>query len=529
MSLKRLMATSVAVTACAWLLTSCGGGGGGGYGGGGSTGPTAPPDPGWTSGSFSPPANFAAYCAVPRTGVDPATSMAYPDKLGSIDWENNWIRAWTNAYYLWYSEVVDANPADSATTAAYFDLMKTTATTPSGTPKDKFHFTYQTSTWEQLSQSDVSIGYGVAWALIAVTPPRKLLVAYVDASTPASTAMLERGASVLKIDGVDLVNANDQASIDTLNAGISPTATGQSHTFVVEDVPGGAQRTITMVSANINENPVPTYASFPQAGGGVVGYIEFNAHVAPAETDLITAFTHLAAAGVTDLVLDIRYNGGGYLDIASEVAYMVAGPGPTTGATFEKESFNAKYPTTNPITGQALTPTPFWSVAQGFSATAGQALPHLDLPRVFVLTSASTCSASEAIINGLRGVNVTVIQVGSTTCGKPYGFYPQDNCGTTYFSIQFMGVNNADFGGYPDGFTPANSSSTVGFMIPGCGVADDYTHNLGDPAEAQFAAALGYINNAATCPTPSAISPGAPVARLLRPEALMSRILRRPR
>ena len=56
-----------------------------------------------------------------------------------------------------------------------------------------------------------------------------------------------------------------------------------------------------------------------------------------------------------------------------------------------------------------------------------------------------TCSASEAIINGLRGVNVQVIQIGSITCGKPYGFYSQDNCGTTYFSIQFKGVNAAGF------------------------------------------------------------------------------------
>ena len=66
-------------------------------------------------------------------------------------------------------------------------------------------------------------------------------------------------------------------------------------------------------------------------------------------------------------------------------------------------------------------------------------MPALDLERVFVLTTASTCSASEAIINSLRGINVEVIQIGSTTCGKPYGFYPQDNCGTTYFTIQFAG------------------------------------------------------------------------------------------
>ena len=68
-------------------------------------------------------------------------------------------------------------------------------------------------------------------------------------------------------------------------------------------------------------------------------------------------------------------------------------------------------------------------------------MPTLNLTRVYVLTTADTCSASESIINGLKGAGVTVNQIGVTTCGKPYGFYPQDNCGTTYFSIEFRGVN----------------------------------------------------------------------------------------
>ena len=70
----------------------------------------------------------------------------------------------------------------------------------------------------------------------------------------------------------------------------------------------------------------------------------------------------------------------------------------------------------------------------GLRCAERQPLPTLDLSRVYVLTSAGTCSASEAIINGLRGVGVQVIQIGGTTCGKPYGFYPPDNCGTTYFA-----------------------------------------------------------------------------------------------
>jgi hypothetical protein len=135
----------------------------------------------------------------------------------------------------------------------------------------------------------------------------------------------------------------------------------------------------------------------------------------------------------------------------------------------------------------------FWSTAQGLPGGLPQntAFPTLNLGKVFVLTGSGTCSASEAIINGLRGVNVDVIQIGATTCGKPYGFYPQDNCGTTYFSIEFKGVNAKGFGDYPDGFSPANPQSTQA-QLPGCSVADDFTHQLGDPGENRLESALAY-------------------------------------
>jgi hypothetical protein len=106
----------------------------------------------------------------------------------------------------------------------------------------------------------------------------------------------------------------------------------------------------------------------------------------------------------------------------------------------------------------------------------------------------------------LRGVGVQVIQIGSTTCGKPYGFYPADNCGTTYFSVQFRGVNAAGFGDYPDGFAPNNRSSAGGTRVPGCSVADDFSYPLGDPLEGRFAAALNH-RLSASCPAPSGSKP----------------------
>jgi len=104
-------------------------------------------------------------------------------------------------------------------------------------------------------------------------------------------------------------------------------------------------------------------------------------------------------------------------------------------------------------------------------------------------------------MNGLAGIDVDVIQIGDTTCGKPYGFYPEDNCGTTYFSIQFRGVNNKNFGDYADGFVPGGT----GIFPHGCAVADDFTHPLGDPAEARLAAALLYRSTGACPPPPSGL------------------------
>jgi C-terminal processing protease CtpA/Prc len=515
----------------AGLVGACGGGGGGGSPPvaspvGGSTGGGGVANPTWTSGVYSTPGTYAAHCARPRTGTDPATGAAYPDVAGTTTWENHWLRAWSHAYYLWYSEVPDVDPATVATPASYFDLEKTSATTPSGTPKDRFHFTYPTATWQSLAQSGVQIGYGAEWALLAKTPPRKLLVAYTDPGTPAVAAGVLRGAEVLTIDGVDLVNAPDQASVDRLNAGLTPATVGESHTFGIRDPGSSITRTVTLVSQNVTSAPVQNVQTIPTATG-MVGYLTFNDHLASAERPLVDAFQTLANAGVTDLVLDIRYNGGGYLDLAAEVAYMIAGPARTSGQTFELQQFNSQYTGTNPITGQAIAPTPFFSTSQGFSVTSGTALPTLNLSRVYLIVGSGTCSASEAIINGLRGVGVDVELIGGTTCGKPYGFYPADNCGTTYFSIQFRGVNAQGFGDYSDGFQPGNGQNAVAYRLPGCAIADDYGHALGDSAEGRLAGALAY-RASGNCPVPTATAGPAGEDGLLAKPAFLTNRLARP-
>jgi hypothetical protein len=474
--------------------------------------------------------SFVGQCAAPRSGIDPSTGQPFRDVQGSTLTENNWLRSWTNDVYLWYDEVADRDPALS-TTADYFALLKTSATTPSGKPKDKFHFTYATSAWLALSQSGVSAGYGAEWALIARSPPRRIVVAFTEPNSPATAAAvnLARGAEVLMVDGVDAVNDGSQNGVATLNAGLFPAASGETHSFTVRDLGASTPRTFTLQSTNVTLTPVQNVATIATASG-LVGYMLFNDHIATAESALINAVNTLRAANITDLVLDIRYNGGGYLDIADELAFMIAGSGPTAGRTFEQIVFNRKYPSTDPVSGQALAPIPFHTTTRGFSVSSGQPLPALNLPRVFVLTGPGTCSASESIINSLRGVGVQVIQVGSTTCGKPYGFHPQDNCGTTYFSIEFKGVNAMGFGDYTDGFSPSNTAGVAGTLLPGCSIADDFTHALGDPAEGRLAAALDY-RTSSSCPAPSGFAPPSlksSVRSAVVPEAEDSLMIKSP-
>jgi C-terminal processing protease CtpA/Prc len=493
-----LLAVLVSIAAC--------GGSDGGLGSGGGDNNSSD----WQPGVFLDFISFYAQCEAPRGGINPATGNPYPDMQGSTLDENNFLRSYTNDTYLWYDEVTDEDPGLYNDPLAYFDLLKTDALTPSGTPKDQFHFTYDSEEWYQLSQSGVSYGYGITWAFISNTPPRKLLIAYTEPNSPATNipVPLTRGAEILAIDGVDVESGSD---VDALNAGLFPSAIGEQHTFTVLDLGSATPRDVILTSASVTSATVQN-TKVISTPTGEVGYMTFNDHLATAEQALIDAVNQLNAhnngAGIDDLVLDLRYNGGGYLAIASELAYMIAGPGPTAGRIFDELSFNDKHPATNPVTGQALSPTPFYSTALGapFNGTPGQALPTLDLPRVYVLTGGGTCSASEAIMNGLRGVGVEVIQIGSTTCGKPYGFYPTDNCGTTYFTIQFKGANDIGFGDYSDGFSPANSTGP-GEDVPGCSVADDFTAQLGDPAEGRLAVALAYRDGAA-CPAATGVAPG---------------------
>lgn len=495
----------ISSASCAFLA-ACGGGGGS------SVAPTPPPvvvtppaptGPVFTAGTFEPATSFKDRCEIVRGGTR-------PDVAGSTLEEKFWLRSWTDETYLWYNEVPDLDPNSIADRLDYFEELKTVRTTASGAPVDQFHFNIETEEYEARQSGAASAGYGARFRLLQSAPPRDIRVVYTQSNGPAGQAGgFRRGDKLLVVDGVDAVNGGStQADLDVLNEGTFPTVAGVEHNFTVLGT-DGAERDITISSANVVEQPVTTTSVIDVDDDKKVGYIHFTTFSPfSSEEAIVSAMREMETAGVSDLVLDLRYNGGGLLAVAGQVGFMVAGPTVTAGKTFDRLTFNDKNPTTNPVTGRALTPTPFYDRTLGFDPdllAANIPLPELNLNRVFILSTSGTCSASEAVINGLRGIDVEVILIGSQTCGKPYGFYPTENCGETYFTVQFRGANDKGFGDYADGFLPDDGNAGFGEEVPGCTIPDEYQGALGDADEPFLAAALQFAETG-TCPAANTVA-----------------------
>lgn len=450
----------------------------------------------WQAGVYAPSLELYQRCAIPRTGNDPYDGQPYIDVQGTAMDEKLWIRSMSNEFYLWYDLLPDPNPANYGI-LNYFDTMKISS--------DRFHFSMDYEEYFTSFETGVSVDYGVQWAIESSEEP-PFRVADVEVSSGYSD-QIKRGDILLTIDGIDAT------TITNLVANyyrLIPDEAGEMHTITLADRDTGETKMVTLTAAEVTYDPVPRHKVI-DTDSGKVGYIQFNDHNNVAEGKLIDAVTELRDTGITDLVLDLRYNLGGVLSVASQLAYMIAGDNNTDGKIFEALTFSDKYPETNPFTGAPLETIPFIDTSD--LSGSSMALPSLNLSRLYVLTSEDTCSASESIMNGLSGAGVEVIQIGDTTCGKPYGFYPLENCGTLYFTVMFKGRNHMGFGDYDRGFTPERIAQDENGqelvltangedVFNGCAAYDDLTQDLGEVDERLLALALQYRANQ-TCELPA--------------------------
>ncbi len=420
------------------LLSACGGGGSGAA----STGSVATISNAVAEGAAGKPEDLANIC--------------------TPEGEKTWVRAHLDDVYLWYNEIVNVPSVNYATPPAYFDALLVKS-------RDRFSFTSPKTDIDDFFQSGLDVGYGAS----LVNQGGKLRVAYVQPGSPADQQNIGRGAQITGINGSPISGL----SAASQSAALYPSAIGAVNTFDILDVGASVSRTVQMAAVAVAKSPVLQSSVIATADNKRLGYLAFTDHVATAEGPLISAFLRFQQEGINDLVLDVRYNGGGYLYIAEELASMIGGS-KVQGQLFEQLRFNDKHP--------EKTRDPAYRMYFSNLGTQSMNLPQLTLQRVFVLTTGSSCSATESVINSLSPF-LQVITIGGTTCGKPYGFIQQDNCTTAYFAIQFDGVNAAGNGGYVNGFAPT------------CAAADDLEHALGNTSERLLSAAISY-SNTSSCP-----------------------------
>jgi len=381
----------------------------------------------------------------------------------SVDDQRSWLRNYMNDRYFWYPYIGAANPNATDMNGYFQSLLYPTV--------DRYSYTEPTEQFVQFYTEGTFLGYGysVTWSDAAKTI---LKVRMVEPRSPVGLAGLKRGDTVISIDGYTA------AQIVAGTPGRA-TSAGVPRTLVIRNALG-ATRTITVNSAEFAYVSVPASAVFTQSTGTSsvkVGYFAYQQFINSSASELATTFKSFASAGVQELIVDLRYNGGGSVSVARDLASMIGGS-ELAGRVFVHLRYNAKHPESN-------TMYPFASSVSDLPAA-----PLNGLNRVVFIAAEGTASASELVINGLIP-HKSVVQIGATTYGKPYGFLPVDACGLTYNAVNFESVNALGMGRYDNGLAPT------------CEVADDLDHQLGDPAEARLSAALYFIRTG-SCPAPTA-------------------------
>lgn len=283
-----------------------------------------------------------------------------------------------------------------------------------------------------------------AFELLAVSP-----------GSPADAEGLKRGTIVTRVNGTVITDSNYEELVKLLTPAESGetvrlTTASFNDEYKLVETPGE----ITVVSAAFNDNPV-WVTKILTAGNGTdkIGYLCYNTFNLNYDDKLLEAFAEFKSQGVKDLILDLRYNDGGHVISSLLIGTMIAGKA-KQGQVYMKSTFNTERTAKGePSDIYKIGESGYDPVTQGVGDTYA-----LGLGTVYVLCTNKTASASELVVNGLRGLDIDVRLIGQTTNGKNVGMEPvtKDKDGYTYdFSpITFYSENAKGFKDYSEGFTP---------------------------------------------------------------------------
>ncbi len=350
--------------------------------------------------------------------------------------------------YLWYYKLPEVNPSYYSTPNELMEALRYKEL-------DRWSFVMPWHEYQQYFQEGKMIGHGF---MISRDDDYNLRIAFVYPSTDAYSQGVRRGWIITKVNGVIAEPSN---VIDLLGA--SSTNVVNSIDFIDND---NISRTIILQKEELKINPV-LHSEILDAAGKKIGYIVFQDFIEAANAKLDSVFSSFKQQGIDDLILDMRYNGGGSVDVAVRLSGWLTGMvnADNTLIKFLHNDRNNERDTmfAIPYNGSSL-----------------------ELDRITFIGTDATASASELIINGMIPY-MEVNLVGTPTNGKPVGMY-------------VLEYRNQDYAAFPVCFKYTNAQNTGDFydgLQPDILVNDDLTRDFGDPDEAMLNAAIDYITSGA--------------------------------
>jgi carboxyl-terminal processing protease len=369
----------------------------------------------------------------------------------TIDAQKQFVLDTMNDVYFWSYLLPASVDLDAyATPEELLDFLR------SFQPLDDFSYIDAAAADAQFFGAGQYEGYGFSSRFEAADDLR---FTRVFSSGPAFLAGFARGQRILTLNGRTIADIQETEGVGVLFSQ-SPLE------FMVRRL-DGSEYTAVVGQGLVTIDPVPQWRIIDRPDGSSVGYLELATFISTAEPAFTTAFAAFMQAGVNDVIIDLRYNGGGLVSIAELLGDFLGGVS-ANNLTFSKTLFNAD--------NAALNRTAFFQ----------QLSNSINLSRLVVIATDGTASASELITNSMEP-HADVSIVGSTTFGKPVGQLGIEFCDKIIRPTAFESVNANDEGGYFDGL-PAD-----------CDAIDELSVAVGADTDPNLTAALTLLDTGA-CP-----------------------------
>lgn len=394
-------------------------------------------------------------------GTTNTTPAPTPTPVASADDKlKDSVLLYARDIYLWYNQIpADFNPRTYADPNAIMKAIRKYSKEP-GFPDsvDRFSFAMKQVDWNNLSSGN-SDDFGLGIFFLSSTDLR---VKSVERESPAGKAGIRRGWKIIKING----STNISTSTADLNT-IVDAVFNSAHTLFTFLKPDGTTKDITLDAASYKTHPI-VLDSVYNISSKKIGYMVLSSFLGDTTeiySEFNRVFNRFASAGVNDIVIDLRYNGGGYVSVAQKLSNYLA-PLSANGTLMMTQKYNDKYTQYN-------------------SSANFKKAGSLNLPRVFFIVSSSSASASELVINNLTPVMDVKLVGRNKTFGKPVAFFPIPVGDWYIFPVSIRSTNQVGSGNYFNGFTPD--------AIVGDGLDKDW----GDVTESDLASAIKYITTGA--------------------------------